>query len=195
MGGDTLEEYFDLRREDGSVTGEVKARSLVHLEGDLHGTVHIWILRPNGAEFDLLLQKRSRTKDAFPGCWDISSAGHLPAGSDFLESALRELEEELGIAAKAEDLILLGFNRRITHDRFYNKPFRDNEFSALYLYMKPVDLKKLRLQEEEVADAAFFPYSEIIARLEDPTFCHCLQREELQTVENAYRNIIQRSSL
>ena len=46
---------------------------------------------------DVLLQKRSENKDSFPGSYDISSAGHIPSGVDFLESALRELEEELGI--------------------------------------------------------------------------------------------------
>ena len=88
-----MSEYFDLRREDGSKTGVVKERALVHRDGDLHGTAHVWILRPSGSGFDVLLQKRSMEKDAYPGCWDISSAGHLPAGSDFRESALRELGE------------------------------------------------------------------------------------------------------
>ena len=184
-----MTEYFDLRYDDGSVTGEVKERSLVHLEGDLHGTVHIWIVRPCDGDFEVLLQKRSRIKDAFPGCWDISSAGHLPAGSDFTESALRELEEELGISAQEDDLLPIGIWRRITHDRFYNKPFHDNEYSKLYLYLKPIDLRKLRLQEEEVEEVAFFPFSEILARFDDPTFRHCLQLEELETVKTAYESI------
>ncbi len=34
-----------------------------------------------------------REKDSFAGCYDISSAGHIPAGQDYLESALRELKE------------------------------------------------------------------------------------------------------
>lgn len=58
--------------------------------------------------YDLLLQKRSENKDAFPGCYDISSAGHLPAGQDYLTSALRELEEELGIKAEPEQLHFMG---------------------------------------------------------------------------------------
>ncbi len=36
-------EMLDLRNRDGSLTGEVKERSLVHRDGDLHGTVHIWL--------------------------------------------------------------------------------------------------------------------------------------------------------
>ena len=32
---------------------------------------------------------RCQAKDSFPGCYDISSAGHIPAGiADFVESAL-----------------------------------------------------------------------------------------------------------
>ena len=47
------------------------------------------------------MQKRSLRKNSFPGCYDVSSAGHIKAGDDYLESALRELSEELGIVAKA----------------------------------------------------------------------------------------------
>lgn len=69
---------------------------MVHEDGDIHGTVHIWIRRKTEKGYDLLLQKRSKEKDSFPGCYDISSAGHISAGDEPLETALRELEEELG---------------------------------------------------------------------------------------------------
>ena len=95
-------EYLDIRDKNGNPTGVIKERSLVHADGDLHGTSHVWIVKKNEkGSYDLLLQKRSENKDAFPGCYDISSAGHLPAGQDYLTSALRELEEELGIKAEA----------------------------------------------------------------------------------------------
>ena len=95
-------EYLDIRDKNGNPTGVIKERSLVHADGDLHGTSHVWIVKKNEkGSYDLLLQKRSENKDAFPGCYDISSAGHLPAGQDYLTSALRELEEELGIKAWA----------------------------------------------------------------------------------------------
>ena len=98
-------EFLDIRDKNGNPTGEVKERSLVHADGDIHGTSHVWIVRKNEkGSYDLLLQKRSENKDAFPGCYDISSAGHLPAGQDYLSSALRELEEELGIHAEPVEL-------------------------------------------------------------------------------------------
>ena len=85
-----MKEYFDIRDSAGNPTGEVKARSLVHRDGDIHGTSHVWLVRKNKKSgYDVLLQKRSDNKDSFPGCYDISSAGHLPAGADYRESAVQ----------------------------------------------------------------------------------------------------------
>ena len=112
-------EFLDIRDKNGNPTGEVKERSLVHADGDIHGTSHVWIVRKNEkGSYDLLLQKRSENKDAFPGCYDISSAGHLPAGQDYLSSALRELEEELGIKAKPEQLHLWDSMRDVARKHF-----------------------------------------------------------------------------
>ncbi len=41
---------------------ERSKRSLVHEDGDIHGTVHIWIRRKTEKGYDLLLQKRSKEK-------------------------------------------------------------------------------------------------------------------------------------
>jgi len=43
-------------------------------------------------------------KDSFPCRYDTSSAGHIQAGDEPLESAVRELSEELGIQANPDDL-------------------------------------------------------------------------------------------
>ncbi|MEA4964266.1 MAG: NUDIX domain-containing protein [Oscillospiraceae bacterium] len=181
-----MTEYFDLRREDGSKTGETKARALVHRDGDLHGTAHVWLARPHGDSFDLLLQKRSDGKDAYPGCWDISSAGHLPAGSDFLESALRELREELGVSARAEDLELIGFRRRKLETEFYGRPFRDSEYAAVYLCLLPVEPEALQLQREEVSAVRYLEFSTILCGLGRADFPNCLYEDELQMVKQAY---------
>ena len=84
----------------------------MHEDGSLHPTVHTWIVRSNNKSgYDLLLQKRSACKDSNPGCWDISSAGHVGAGQGYLESAIRELKEELGIDAYPEQLCKVGTRR------------------------------------------------------------------------------------
>ena len=101
-------EYFDVVDENGMPVGEIISREKAHREGIQHRTAHVWIVRKKDSGYDVLLQKRSRNKDSFPGMYDTSSAGHIPAGEEPLPSALRELKEELGIEAGPEDLRYAG---------------------------------------------------------------------------------------
>ena len=103
-------ELLDLLDENGEPSGQVRERTLVHLNGELAPDEPCLGRKKTEGRRDMtcVLQKRSREKDSFGGCYDISSAGHIPAGQDYLESALRELKEELGIAAEPEDLRLVG---------------------------------------------------------------------------------------
>lgn len=180
-------EFFDIRNKDGSLTGEVKERKLVHRDGDIHGTSHVWIVRPgeNGS-WDILLQKRSADKDAFPGCYDISSAGHLPAGQDYLPSAIRELKEELGIDAKEEDMIFLGLHEGYSEEIFYGEPFRNHEISHVYLYKKPVDISELRLQEEEVESVKWMDIFQCYEEVRKGNPKYCLFMEELDMIKNYF---------
>lgn len=85
-------EYFELLNMDGTPAGKVKERNQVHKDGDLHGGSHIWVIRKTDMGIEILLQKRSKDKDSFPGCFDISSAGHVAKGEDFLSTAVREIK-------------------------------------------------------------------------------------------------------
>lgn len=179
-------ELFDEIEEDGSRTGLVKERGVVHEDGTLHATVHTWIVRPNDKSgYDLLLQKRSRRKDSNPGCWDISSAGHIEAGHGYLESALRELKEELGIEADPEQLREIGTRRCGFESEFYGRPFRDNELSMIYIYQEPIDIKKLILQESEVSEVAWMDYTECLRKVADHSFQNCIYEDELNMVGKA----------
>ena len=80
-------EYLDIVDENGVPTGKIAERTAAHKQGLRHRTSHVWILREQAGKVEVLLQKRSQNKDSFPGCYDISSAGHIPAGVDFLMTA------------------------------------------------------------------------------------------------------------
>ena len=120
-------EYFDVVDKYGQPTGEIVERSIAHSEGIMHRTSHVWLLRKKNAELQILLQKRCENKDSFPGCYDISSAGHIPAGFSFEDSAVRELKEELGIDAKVEDLSFCGDLFSSRDEIFHQKPFHDKQ--------------------------------------------------------------------
>ena len=183
-------ELFDERNPDGTCTGRVKERGVAHREGALHATVHTWIVRPNeGSGYDVLLQKRSETKDSNPGCYDISSAGHVESGYDYPESAVRELEEELGIRACPEQLREVGTRRCGFEDEFYGQPFKDDELSRIYLYEEPVDIERLSLQEDEVSEVTWMDYAECREMILDESlkefFPHCIYAEEFNMIGEA----------
>lgn len=176
-------ELFDILREDGSVSGIVRERGVAHLDGSLHPTSHIWIVRRNRKNgWDLLLQKRSLRKDSNPGCYDISSAGHVAAGDTYLPATLRELEEELGIRAEEKDLHLAGMRKAYFEDVFYGKPFRDYEISAVYIYDRPVDEKKLILQESEVERVKWMDFKECCREVKEGSMKNCIYMDELEIV-------------
>lgn len=104
-------EILDIVDEHGIPTGKTVERTFAHEQGILHRTAHVWIVRENKGRIQVLLQKRSEEKDSYPGCYDISSAGHIPAGVDFLPSAVRELKEELGVSVMQKALVYCGQRR------------------------------------------------------------------------------------
>lgn len=142
-------EFFDIVDEKGIPTGETIERTQAHEKGVRHRTAHIWIVREQNGKAQLLLQKRSAEKDSFPGRFDTSSAGHIQAGDEPEESAIRELHEELGIQASKEELQFAGCFDIQYEKEFHGKMFRDNEVAFVYMYTKPVDAAKLILQKRK----------------------------------------------
>ena len=176
-------ELFDILNPDGSKTGIVRERVVAHREGSLHATVHMWIVRPNEKSgYDVLLQKRSQTKDSNPGSYDISSAGHVDAGDEILESAIRELKEELGIEAKPEELHYIGVHYGAFEAEFYGKMFRDRELSSVYVYTEPVEIENLKLQKEEVEAVRWMDYEECRQKVHDGTMPNCIYEDEFRMV-------------
>lgn len=166
-------EIFDVVDEVGNPIGDTVERSIAHADGVRHRTAHIWIARRQNDKWQVLLQKRSLTKDSFPGRFDTSSAGHIQAGDEPLESAMRELKEELGVEAKPEDLRFVGTFCIQFEKEFHHKTFKDNEIAFVYIYLKNVDIDKITVQKEELESVEWFDldfaYNQCIAH--DPRFC------------------------
>lgn len=182
-------EFFDVIDENGEKTGKVKERSLAHREGTLHATVHIWVRRKRqDGSFDLLLQKRSSTKDSYAGCFDISAAGHVDAGEPatdhYRQAALRELSEELGIRAEAEQLHYMG-KRRVHHISGKDHSFIDEELSYVFIYEEPVNESELNLQVSEVEAVCWTEYRELRKAVAVNSIKHCIYMEELDMLQEA----------
>jgi len=177
-----LKEYLDVVTENGILTGETIDRETAHLTGIWHRTSHLWLLRKKNNAIQVLLQKRAALK-SFPGCYDISSAGHIPAGEDYIPSALRELREELGISAEAEELICCGDRTIIWDDVFFGKPYHDRQYTRVFFMWKELEETEFRLQEEEVESVCWMELDQCIKGVEKNLFPHCIEPEELMMVK------------
>jgi 8-oxo-dGTP pyrophosphatase MutT (NUDIX family) len=119
-----------------------------------HRSTYILVFNSRG---ELYVQKRTLSKDVFPGYFDVAAGGVVLAGETYEQGAERELEEEMGI-------------RGVPLTRLFDFSFEDEHtrlwgcaFSCTYDGM-------VVLQEEEVESGAFVPVSDILRRAETEPF-------------------------
>jgi isopentenyldiphosphate isomerase len=141
-----MDERIDILDRWGQLTGKTCLKSEAHKRGLWHPCVHIWIYN---AQNEVLLQQRVKTKEAFPGYWDVSVAGHIETGEGSRIAGLRELSEELGIDVKPDQLEKIGsFSSEFVHKH----NFIDREFHDVYLCKLNRMNSEFSLQKEEVSD-------------------------------------------
>ena len=151
-------EMIDLLDESGNKIGVVD-KAVAHKEGLWHRSVHVWIANEKR---EVLLQHRCKAKTFFPNCWDCAFAGHVGAGEDSLESAIREGEEEIGIKFKKKDLeFLFSFK-----DKLVWEDKRSNEFVDVYLIRKNLNIDNVRLQSDEVDDIKWMKFDDFMTLVE-----------------------------
>ena len=180
-------EILDIVDEEGKPTGKVIEREEAHRKGILHRTSHVWLLRKKNDKVQILLQKRSHNKDSYPDCYDISSAGHIPAGVDFIPSALRELKEELGCNVDEDDLIYCGTRRLHFEEVFHGQPFLDNQVSNVYVLWLDREEKDFILQKEEVSEVKWFDFDDCFNKVKNDLIKHCIYLEELEIVKRGIK--------
>lgn len=176
-----MAEILDIVDRDGNPTGETVSRTITHRDGIRHRTAHVWLLRHGlSGETEILLQKRSADKDSFPGCYDISSAGHIPAGQSFGFSAVRELREELGLTVTEDALCPCGIRRFAYTGSFHGSVFRDDQVSMIYGLWYTPEMGELRVQPEEIESVLWLPIDTCLQAVAENRIPHCIYMEELE---------------
>ena len=175
------DEWLQRLDADGKPCGYVP-RLQAHAQGILHGASHTFIYKRKNGELQILLQRRSDQKDSYPGCLDISSAGHIEYGSDFLETAVKELQEELGLVVEKDRLKVMFTQSIVNEAAFHNKPFIDREIDTVYSLEMDVDVSRLTLQKEEVTEAVWMPADRILDELDKGNAEFCMNPEEIRKV-------------
>lgn len=178
-------EFLDVVGENGIPTGQIVSREKAHADGIRHRTSHVWLLRRRDEKIQLLLQKRCAQKDSWPGCYDTSSAGHIPAGMDFIASAIRELQEELGVNAAPEALIFCGDRSVCDDGDFHGRPFHDRQYSRVFILWHDQEAYDFVLQREEIDSVRWMKLDACIEAVRNNTMKHCISLEELNMVKAA----------
>ena len=130
----------------------------------MHASVHVWFYTDTGK---ILLQKRSPNKIAFPNLWDVSVAGHISAGEDTITSALREIEEEIGLSISKDELQEIGSY----HEKHQHAPdFIENEIHHIYIGRIFASINELKIQEEELSAIKLIPIDTFKTALTHPDF-------------------------
>src|SRR5215470_15728838 len=79
--------------EDNNIVGAAPRREM-RAKRLPHRSTYILVFNAQG---ELYVQKRTMSKDVFPGYYDPATGGVVLAGESYEQSAVRELEEEMGI--------------------------------------------------------------------------------------------------
>lgn len=88
------DEIVSIVDRDDNVVDEVP-RHVMRAQSLRHRVTYIFVFDSSGR---LFVQKRTPTKDLYPGYFDLAAGGVVCAGESYEESAIREAREELGIA-------------------------------------------------------------------------------------------------
>lgn len=169
-----MSEFLDLLDTQGKRTGIVKERQAVHKDGDWHASVHLWIMVGD----IVLVQKRSMNKESFPGCYDASVAGHVNAGEEYANAAIRECKEEIGIDLSVDGIFEVGVLPLIISRK--DKGFISREIN--HIFMAKLDaIPETYIDKTEISDIRYMSIYEIENELikGNPQFCITLDEIKL----------------
>lgn len=147
-------ELVDIYNNKHEKLGYSKNRKELN-DGEYRLSCFVWIINDKGK---ILIHQRLATARKYPNMWG-TTAGGACEGEDGLTGTIRELKEELGIAASKDDIYFIGSFART------------NDFVEVYLFKYNCSKKDLKLQKDEVQDAKWVTIPQFENMIEDGIVC------------------------
>ncbi len=129
------------------------ARQIMREQQLIHRASYILVFNRAG---ELFVQKRTKNKDIYPGHWDVAAGGVVLADESYEHSAVRELEEELGVRGKLKFLF----------DQYYE----DADNRVWGRIFSCTHEGPFTLQQEEVEDGCFMSIQAAMSLSEQEPF-------------------------
>lgn len=112
-----------------------------------HAVVNIWLVNKKG---EILCSLRAKTLSGNPDKWQTYFGGHVKAGATYKETAVAELEEEVGLKIDPNKLFF------ITSGTW--EPSK--HFSESYAYPFDEPLEALHFNDGEIVEVGWFSFKE-----------------------------------
>jgi isopentenyldiphosphate isomerase len=147
------EEFVDVIDAAGNTIAVVSRREMRERRLP-HRCTYVLVFNARG---ELFIHLRTATKDVYPSHWDVAIGGVLAAGESFAQGVRREIKEELGIDANAQELFPVHYaDERTSVSAMAYRLDHDGPFE---------------LQVEEIVRGEFVPMTDVLKRIEREPFC------------------------
>ena len=150
-------EYWDLYDYKGNKKDKIALRGTKLNNDEFHLVINAWIMNDKG---EFLITQRNANK-SHPLMWECTG-GLALLGESSLQAAIREIKEELNIDVLEEDAMFIGESRR-----FYESC---PDILQVWLFKSNVDIKDVKIQEEEVNDVMWASKEKILQLFKDNKF-------------------------
>jgi 8-oxo-dGTP pyrophosphatase MutT (NUDIX family) len=147
-------ELWDIYDKCFEKTGRLQIRGNKLDPGDYHLVVAVF---PVNSKNQILIQRRNPNLKLMPGEW-AATGGSAIYGETPFQAAKRELKEELGIVANKGNSELVGMLKRI------------DSFTSIWIVHVDVEIKDLKLQKEEVAEAKWVTVEQLTQMVKNGEF-------------------------
>ncbi|MFZ5759886.1 MAG: NUDIX hydrolase YfcD [Thermodesulfobacteriota bacterium] len=164
MKSDSQDEYVAIVDENNRLIGSA-TRQQMRRKNLIHRATFILLFNGRG---ELFVQKRTQSKDVYPGFYEVAAGGVVGFGESYEEAARRELAEEVGIS---------GCPLKSQFDFFWNDE-GNRVWGRVFLCCHDGPFV---LQESEVESGAFLPLDLVWKMARNgmpftPDGIHCLDR-------------------
>lgn len=150
-----MEELIDLYDKNFKSLNKTHLRKEVLPLDTYRYVIHICIINKNG---HMLIQRRSESRIAWAGMWDITVGGGVTAGDTPQQSATRELNEEIGL------------EHDFSNERPYFTVHFDDGFDDYFILQKDVNIEDVRMNDGEVCEVKWATKEEILQLIDKKLF-------------------------